>query len=480
MRLRLLLACLLLGGSLSAAAAHAQTQISVFTIAGGPDGAFAGDGRAATRASLNGPAGLAVTADGTIFVADTINQRIRRIDPLGRISTFAGTGRLGFSGDGGPATRAEFQDPTALAVAGDGTLFIADTGNSRIRVIRTSGVVSTLAGTGDQGFSGDGGPSAAARVNAPAGVAIAPDGSLYLSDTGNNRVRRIQVDGRIVTVAGTGAAGFAGDGGRATEARLNAPTGLAVAPDGSLLIADTGNNRIRRLGVDAVISTVAGSGGGGSGGDGGSALAAQLNRPVDVAASGTGGFFVVEAGGNRVRQVNASGRIARVAGAGGPRFGGDGGSAASALFNAPRALESMAGGAELLVADTDNNRVRYLAVPRSASRLAFAPVRTSVTAPLRRTTSTVKGRRQRSLVVRDVPIPITATKPGRLTVNIATRKGRRVVRLRRSVGAGTNILRLPRSRRVGRRRLTKDHYVVTMTLSAGGASATHRMELIVR
>jgi DNA-binding beta-propeller fold protein YncE len=465
MRLRLPLLTAVAAAILCVPAAHGTLTTAIFTLAGSAGHGFTGDGKPATSASLDGPAGLVVAADGGILVADTINQRIRLIDPAGRIRTIAGNGKRGFSGDGGAATAASLQDPTALALGKDGSVFVADTGNNRIRVIRADGKIATLAGTADQGFSGDGGRASAAQVDGPAGVAVAPDGSLYFSDTGNNRVRVIDTNGTIATVA----------------AGLNAPGGLAVTTDGSLLIADSGNNRVRRIAPDGVISTVAGTGGGGSGGDGGAATAAQLNLPVDVAAIPSGGFLIAEQGGHRIRRVDSSGQIAPLAGTGGPRYGGDGLPAASGLLNAPRAVELMPSGAEVLVADTDNNRVRYIAIPGQATRLAFAPTTGTVTMNLEKRTIGTQKHKRRILVVSAKAIAFRITKESDLVVAISTKKGRKVGRLAVGrPGAGLTAWHLPRALRTGKRRLKKDHYVLSMTATAGSESATHSMELIVK
>ncbi|MEA2425837.1 MAG: hypothetical protein QOH13_2247 [Thermoleophilaceae bacterium] len=480
MRVRLLILGLVVAAAIGAAAAQGAATIAIFTIAGGDVGGFKGDGRPATSASLNGPAGVLAAGDGGILIADTINQRVRRIDPSGRILTIAGNGSRGFAGDGGPPTGATLQDPTALALGKDGSLYVADTGNNRIRVIRPNGVIGTVAGTSDQGFSGDGGPASAAQLNAPQGLAIALNGGVFLSDTGNNRVRLIRPDGTIATVAGSGKAGFAGDGAPATGAELNAPSGLAVAGDGALLIADTGNNRVRRVGGDGKITTVAGDGGGGSAGDGGDATSAQLNSPVDVATVPAGGFFVAEAGGNRIRHVDPAGHIARLAGTGGPRFGGDGRAASTALLNAPRAVELMPSGVEVLVADTDNDRVRYIAIPGQASRLALAPLKDTVTAPLVKKAVTVKKRKRRILVVKDVPITFRVTKDSRLMVQITPKKGKGASRLITRIAAGAGAIHLPPMSRSGTRRLKKGHYVVRMTVTAGLESASKTLELIVK
>jgi sugar lactone lactonase YvrE len=480
MRVRLSILAALVLATAWATAAHGAVTLSIFTIAGGDQSGFKGDGKAATTASLDGPAGIVVAPDGTIFVADTINQRVRRIDPAARIQTVAGTGKRGFAGDSGPATKADLQDPTALALAKDGSLFVADTGNSRIRVVRPDGTIATVAGTADQGFSGDGGPSTAAQVNAPAGLALAANGALFFSDTGNQRVRRIAVDGKIATVAGGAGTGAAGDGGPATSAQLNGPMGLAVGADGSLLVADSGNNRIRRVGPEGTITTVAGNGGGGSAGDGGAATAAQLNLPVDVSTIPAGGFFVAEAGGHRIRRVDGAGVIARIAGTGGPRYGGDGQASSTGLLNAPRAVELMPSGFELLVADTDNNRIRYIAIPGQSSRLGLAPLKASVLAPLRTIKVKVKERTRRIKVVADRGIAYVVSKDARLAVRIATKRGKPIRTLHLDAEAGRNVLHLPNLLRRGNRRLVKDHYVVRMTATADLETATQSLELVVR
>src|SRR4051794_18910699 len=274
MRLRLLpiLAVLVLGTF--GALAHGAGVTTIFTIA----------------SSVDGPQGLVAAPDGSLIFADTIGQKIRRLDPNGRITTIAGTGDSDFSGDGGPATRAAFQDPTGLALAPDGSLYVADTDNNRLRKVKPDGTIVTVAGTADQGFSGDNGPAAAAQVNEPRGVAVDSHSRVFFSDSGNNRVRFIDVDGTIHSLA----------------VALKGPTGLAFAADGSLLVADTGDAVIKRIAADGSVKTVAGNGGGGSGGDGGAATSAQLNQPVDVAATPSGGFYIAEQGGHRIRFVDAA------------------------------------------------------------------------------------------------------------------------------------------------------------------------------
>ena len=223
---------------------------------------FSGDDGPATTAQLMGPRGLAVAADGNLYIADFGNHRVRRVGlSSGRITTVAGTGTAGFSGDDGLATAAQLANPTGVAVDAAGNLYIADNGNHRVRRVDPSGVITTVAGTGAQGFSGDRGPAIAAQLNSPVGVAVDTAGSLYIADRGNERVRRVDPSGVIITVAGTGVQGFSGDRGPAIAAQLNTPRDVAVAADGTLYIADYDNHRVRRVDLSSgVITTVAGTG----------------------------------------------------------------------------------------------------------------------------------------------------------------------------------------------------------------------------
>ncbi|MBI3645084.1 MAG: hypothetical protein HY233_03865, partial [Acidobacteriales bacterium] len=292
------------------------------TVAGGGTPADnLGDGGPATAAklaftrgtygSLKG-GGVAVGPDGSLYIADTIHNRIRRVGLNGIITTVAGNGTYGFSGDGGPATAAALADPSGVAVALDGSLYIADRSNGRIRRVGTDGMITTVAGGGIyNGSVRDGGLATAAWLYFPSGVALGRDGSLYIADTNNNRIRRVGTDGMISTVAGNGPGGFSGDGGPATATTLAYPYGVAVALDGSLYIADTNNNRIRRVGTDGIITTMAGGGiyNGNSVGDGGPATAAVLYSPVAIAVAPDGGLFISENSGGTggaIRQVKSA------------------------------------------------------------------------------------------------------------------------------------------------------------------------------
>ena len=266
----------------------------ITTIAGTGARGYAGDGGPAAAAVLNLPRAVAVTGDGDVLIADTDNQRIRRIEAAtGVITTIAGVGRFGHGGDGGPATAARLASPQALALAPDGTVFVADTRNARIRRIDPgTGVITTIAGTGESGDGGDGGPATAARLSLPRGLTVAPDGSLYVADSGAHRVRRVDPAGVITTVAGVGQRGCTGDGGPAADAALAAPSGLAVGPEGSLYIADAANNRIRRVTPDGVIATYAGNGH--------SAWNSDINQPQALIAAPGATLLIADAGSHQI------------------------------------------------------------------------------------------------------------------------------------------------------------------------------------
>ncbi|TMC29793.1 MAG: hypothetical protein E6J27_04665 [Chloroflexi bacterium] len=191
---------------------------------------FSGDGGPATAARLLAPAGVALDPAGNLYIADTADHRIRKVTPGGTISTYAGSGNFGFSGDGGPATAAELNFPRDVALDPAGNLYIADSGNSRIRKVSPGGTISTYAGSGSRGFSGDGGPAAAAQLNNPVGMALDPAGNLYIADITNNRIRKVTSGGTISTYAGSGSFGFSGDGGPATDAQLGVPVGALLPP----------------------------------------------------------------------------------------------------------------------------------------------------------------------------------------------------------------------------------------------------------
>ncbi|HET9251045.1 MAG TPA: hypothetical protein VFP58_02880 [Candidatus Eisenbacteria bacterium] len=279
----------------------------VTVVAGKDEYRFSGDGGRAATARLHAPRALCVSPDGDLLIADAEEHVVRRISALtGTIATVAGSGRAGSSGDGGPATGAALHTPAGLAASAEGDLFIAERGSHRVRrVDAASGLIVTAAGLGAPGYAGDNGPALSARFHSPEGVALAPNGDLYVADTGNHVVRRVaRATGIVTTVVGTGSPGDAGDGGPATAALLRAPRALAFGPAGDLYIADTGNHRVRRVERQSgIITTVAGTGDPGFSGDGGAASDARLHSPCGIAIAPSGAYFVADRVNGRVRQV---------------------------------------------------------------------------------------------------------------------------------------------------------------------------------
>ena len=335
----------------------------ITTVAGGTT--FVGDGSISTQSRLNHPTGVTLDGDGNVFVADTDQHRIRRVDAkTGIITTVAGTGMNGFSGDGGPATAADLEGPEKVAVDSAGNLFITDTGNDRIRKVdAVTGIITTVAG-GECCSLEDGVPATEAWLFNPDDVAVDEVGNLFITRLFQHTIRKVDAEtGIITTVAGTGERGLSGDGGPATEANLDGPEGVTVDGAGNLLIADTFNNRIRKVNASTgIITTVAGSGAtgflnGGFSGDGGPATAATLEGPVDVAVDSFGNLFIVDRYNDRIRRVDAAtGIITTVAGGGEFGFLGDGGPAGQAWVNLPS--DVVVDGSGNLYIATGNNRIR--------------------------------------------------------------------------------------------------------------------------
>jgi sugar lactone lactonase YvrE len=329
----------------------------ITTVAGNGTTGFCGDGGPATDACMPGPLGVAANSMGDLFITDP--QRIRKVDAAGTITTVAGTAVAGFSGDGGPATAARLFNPYGITADGAGNLFIADQSNRRIRKVDTAGTITTVAGTGVGGFSGDGGPATAARLFNPIDVAVDGAGNLFIADRSNHRIRKVDTSGIITTVAGTGVGGFSGDGGPATAAQLLNPFSVAVDSVGNLFIADIGNLRIRKVDSTGIITTVAGTGVAGFSGDGGPATAARLWNPVGVAVDGTGNFFIADSSNLRIRKVDPAGTITTVAGNGTFGFCGDGGPATAACLGNVWDV-AVDGACNLFIADANNLRIRQV------------------------------------------------------------------------------------------------------------------------
>ena len=333
----------------------------ISTIAGNSGGAYAGDGGYAAAAAISFPQGAATDSSGNLYFADSNNHSIRKVNAAtGVISTVAGNGSPGNSGDLGPATQASLNTPHGVAVDGSGNVFIADTNNCRIRKVDTAGQISTVASAGC-GFGGDGGPASAAYLYYPQGVALDGSGNLYIADTYSNRIRKVDSAGVISTVAGNGSAGFSGDGAPATAGMLNYPAWIAADAGGNLYITDSGSNRIRKVSsATGIISTVAGSGNAGFFGDGGPAGAANLKNPAGVALDGGGNLLIVDSGNNRLRRVDAAtGIIMTVAGNWNQGFSGDGGPALQGSVNAPLGV-ALDGNGNIFLADSGNNRIRMI------------------------------------------------------------------------------------------------------------------------
>ncbi len=377
----------LLGSALVAATGSGSLAVfepgEIDTVVGNNFWLYRGDNVLGTDAPIFLPTAVVADAGGNIFISDFGNFRIRRVDALtGLISTVAGDGIPGFAGDGGPAVNASIGNPSGLIVDGAGNIYFADTNNNAIRrVDAVTHLITTVAGTGTQGYTGDGNLATAATLYLPEGIAFDPAGNLYIADTGNNVIRMVDaITHKIRTVAGTGAAGYNGDNIAATSAQLNSPWNLGTAVDGSILIADISNNRVRKFTAGGNITTIAGTGGEGFTGDGGIATGAQLHSPVAIATDPAGNIYIADSGNNRVRKINAStGFIDTIVGDGGETFGGDLGLANQAGLYGPYALffDNVTG--NLLVADMFHNRIRR--VSATALTLQFAAIRVTKASP---------------------------------------------------------------------------------------------------
>ncbi len=352
---------------------------------------FGGDGGPATAGVLFRPAGVAVDVVGNLYVADTSNHRVRKVSSSGVLSTVAGTGVFSWGGDGGPAVAALLNAPEDVAVDASQNLYIADQANNLIRRVTPAGIISSFAGRGPFGFGGDGGPATAALLACPSGVATDRQGNVYVADTCNDRIRRVSPGGVITTVAGNGVRGFGGDNGPAILAQLAFPYGVAVDAGGNLYIADSFNQRIRRVTPGGVISTVAGAGVVGFSGDGGPAVAAQLHNPRGVAVDAAGNLYIADWQSHRIRRVDTAGRISTIAGSLSPGFfpgfSGDGGLAVLAELNSPRGVAVDSAGS-IYIGEEGNHRIRRLTILTPASLSIFsgdrqgAPIGAPAPAPL--------------------------------------------------------------------------------------------------
>jgi sugar lactone lactonase YvrE len=329
-----------------------------------------------------------------MYIADAVNIVVRKISTAGVITRVAGTGVAGYNGDGILATTAQVNQPFDVIVGADGSVYFGECGGHRIRKVSPAGIISTIAGNGVAGFSGDGGLATAARVSGPGGLCFDHDGNLYIADGGNHRIRKISAAGIITTIAGNGLPGYSGDGVAATATKLYYAGYLCMDPAGNLYVSDNGNHRIRKIDPSGIITTVAGNGVGTYAGDGGPATAASIYFPAGINMDASGNLYIADYSNHRVRKVAPSGTITTFAGTGVAGFSGDGGPATAAKFDFAVDVELDACGT-VYIGDMDNHRVRKIEQLRP---LAF-DLGTSITITLCADTydSTVNG----ALAVRD-------------------------------------------------------------------------------
>ena len=337
-----------------------NTQI-ITTIAGNGQAGFSGDGGPAIQAALTGPWNVTVDKAGIIYISDTNNHRVRKVDKNGIITTFAGNYNWYASGDGGPANQAGLGNPTAVAVDDAGNVYIA--ADNRIRKVNTSGIITTVAGNGQSGYNGDNIPATQASLYGPKGIAVDFSGNIYIADQINYRIRKVDTNGIITTVAGNGQYSFSGDGGSAIQAGLGGyPGSVAVDGVGNLYIASDG--RIRKVDTSGIITTVAGNGQQGYSGDGGPATQARFNNLSGIAADSVGNIYLCDRNNERIRKVNTSGIITTIAGNGIQGYGGDGGPATQGVLNYPEGVAVDSKG-NVYIAEMYNNRIRKVSYPEA-------------------------------------------------------------------------------------------------------------------
>ncbi len=326
----------------------------ITTVVGNGSGGHAGDGGPAIAAELLYPTGVHIDRSGNMLIG--CYGILRKVNTAGIISTIAGDGTNGYSGDGGPAIYAEISNGVYVTTDDTGNVYIADFDNDVIRKVDTFGIITTIAGIGFPGYGGDGGPATLALLNIPYDIAIDKKGRIYVVDFHNNRIRRISTSGIISTVAGTGTCGFSGDGGPATDAELCQPFGIVIDSIGTVYFTD-GICRIRRIDTSGTISTIAGNGVVSFSGDGGPATNASFDEPGGLAFDSTGNLYVVD--DQRIRMINTSGIVNTIAGNGSVGYSGDGGNPLSAEFNSPQRIALDRKG-NIYISDSHNHRIRMI------------------------------------------------------------------------------------------------------------------------
>ncbi|MBT4127301.1 MAG: hypothetical protein HOE32_01460 [Nitrospina sp.] len=337
-----------------------DTKGMMTRYAGSGQSGFSGDGGPAANASFRVPAGLAFDSEGNLYIADRENHRVRKVDTKGNISTFAGIGEAGFSGDEGPAVKAMLNLPSGVVVDKKGNLYISDRSNDRIRVVDKKGVIRTYAGSGVAGFQGDAGPALKAQLDKPFGIALDETKNLYIADRNNNRVRKVSPDGIITTVAGDGGFFFMGDNGPAYRASVAAPTGVALDSKGNLYIADRNNNRVRVVDRMGMIRTVVGTGQQDYNGDSEVARETNLYLPFGLTVDSNDNLLVIDRSHYRIRRIDPkSGQVETVAGNGVKLFAGDGGPATGATLSFPHGM-SVDKKDNLIFSDKGHFRIRKI------------------------------------------------------------------------------------------------------------------------
>jgi sugar lactone lactonase YvrE len=339
---------------------------------------YSGDGGPATQAQLKVPAGLTFDSRGNLYIADRENHRVRKVDKKGIITTVAGNGTAGFSGDGGPATQASLNLPSGLAVDSKGNLYISDRSNNRVRVVNSKGIIKTIAGNGKDGYHGDNMPALKATLDKPFGLALDKNNNLYIADRGNNRIRKVDGSGLISTVAGDGGFYFIGDNGPAYRASIAGPTDVDVDDKGNIYIADRNNNRIRVVDKLGMIRTLMGTGQRDYNGDSELARETNLQLPFGVALDKNGDLLVIDRSHYRIRKVTLKGnKVTTLAGNGVKKFGGDGGPASGAKIEFPHGID-VDSKDNVIFADKAHYRIRKITPQGIISTIVGSGIRGNI------------------------------------------------------------------------------------------------------
>ena len=366
--------CLISAFCFAMSATNAQT---ITTIAGNGSPGYSGDHFAATAATINHPEELVQDRAGNVYFVELENSVVRKISTSGIISTIVGTGTAGFNGDGIAATAAQLNRPYGVAIDTFGNFYIGDASNNRVRKVNTAGIISTIAGTGTPGYTGDGFAATAATLHQPMFLRADAAGNIYFSDNSNFAIRKISNTGIITTVIGTGATGSSPDGTLATAAQISASQGLCVDTAGNLFFCDVYNNLVRKVDhITGILTTIAGNWTSGYTGDNGQATAASLNTPNDVFADATGDVYIADCLNHVIRKINPSGIITTIAGST-QGYSGDNGPATIAQLNGPTGIHIGLAG-KLYITDATNQRIRVVTSPVSSTNVANVLLQSAV------------------------------------------------------------------------------------------------------